>query len=189
MSSSPVVELEGWRLNQITGLSLLATAPPSAAGASSCGGFFRGLLAGLGGGGRLGGALRSGGAAGGQAQRHGRPQRSMQLLFSWLCSPFGVKRFARARGCARPAFVFMIRKSAGKNKVKFHRNKGKKPAGSSVFHKDGPAGFVHYAQDSRCSNANSAFWLSMVNRFSKSTMLVAVSTVGARLPPWPLSSR
>lgn len=45
---------------------------------------------------------------------------------------FCVKRFARARGCARPAFVFMIRKSAGKNKVKFHRNKGKKPAGSSV---------------------------------------------------------
>ena len=35
---------------------------------------------------------------------------------------------------------------------------------------------------------SSASWLT-VNRFSKSTMLVAVSTVGARLPPWPLSSR
>ena len=29
MSSSPVVELEGWRLNQIRGLSLLATVPVS----------------------------------------------------------------------------------------------------------------------------------------------------------------
>ena len=40
----------------------------------------------------------------------------------------------------------------------------------------------------RCSKANNAFWLSMVNRLRRSTILVEVSTVRSREEPWPESS-
>jgi len=114
-SSSPVVELEGCRLNQISGLSLLATVPASAVVLSVAS--------------ELAAASEvppeaavlseeSGAAAGGQAQRHGSRQGQCKC-FSHRVLSFGVKN----AGLSRPAppDTFMLPENRGKNKVKFHR--------------------------------------------------------------------